>query len=582
MILDSADDEEVFYPKRDDSRRRSNLYQTRSQSPLPDAQRPLASFLPNSSNGKIIITSRTIDVAEKITGSYKYIFTVPAMNQIQALQLLQKKLHKCDKDGMEDLLQDLGYIPLAITQAAAYINRRAPSMSVSAYLDQFRKSDKKKEILLGKEVCDLRRDVGASNSIITTWQVTFEQIRKDRPSAADLLSIMSFFNPQGIPKSALLRFRRDTAEETDKQTNHQWGSMLWLVDNVRSILRGKDPSTGEEEEIDEIESDLDDDLDVLRGYSLVTIMSEKEVYEMHPLVQFCTRIWLSQFDIIERWRRKFLHVISKEFPSGVFENWPTCQKLLPHTESILKEVPSKEGLEDWTDLVTNVAWYMWKKGSYKTAEEMSRKAVDLMGKIRGQEAPATLTSITVLAETLQDQFKFEEAEQNYRCAIKGREKVLGRQHPDTLAAVHGLAGLLKRRDELAEAEQMYRRALEGREEVLGVEHLETLASVHGLAGVLRRTGRYEEAEQMYQRALEGREKKLGGEHPMTLLTISSLARLFHKQKQCKQAAELYVRAYKGFAKVLGLNHPTTKQCKDNYSALKEIDDTDHGNHTILI
>ena len=97
-----------------------------------------------------------------------------------------------------ELLRALDCIPLAITQAAAYVNRRAPLISVSTYLDDFRRSDRKNDSLLNSDTGDLRRDETISNSVVTTWQVTFEQIRRERPSAAYLLLFMSFFNPQGI------------------------------------------------------------------------------------------------------------------------------------------------------------------------------------------------------------------------------------------------------------------------------------------------------------------------------------------------------------------------------------------------
>lgn len=50
---------------------------------------------------------------------------------------------------------------------------------------------------------DLRRDESASNSVVATWQMSFEHIREERPSAANLLLSISVFNPQGIPESVL-------------------------------------------------------------------------------------------------------------------------------------------------------------------------------------------------------------------------------------------------------------------------------------------------------------------------------------------------------------------------------------------
>ena len=71
--------------------------------------------------------------------------------------------------------------------------------SVREYLQEFRKSDRKRDessrlTKAGSSV----RDWEAKNSIIITWQISFDHIRQIRPSAADLLSLMSFFDRQGI------------------------------------------------------------------------------------------------------------------------------------------------------------------------------------------------------------------------------------------------------------------------------------------------------------------------------------------------------------------------------------------------
>uniref|UniRef100_A0A0D2YHZ4 Uncharacterized protein n=1 Tax=Fusarium oxysporum (strain Fo5176) TaxID=660025 RepID=A0A0D2YHZ4_FUSOF len=101
------------------------------------------------------------------------------MDDAQGLQLFQNKLNgDFDRDAATDVLWALNYIPLAITQAAAYINRRAPCVSVKTYLDTFQESNKKKGNLLNRDAGDLRRDETVSNSVVVTWQVTFEQIRQ--------------------------------------------------------------------------------------------------------------------------------------------------------------------------------------------------------------------------------------------------------------------------------------------------------------------------------------------------------------------------------------------------------------------
>jgi hypothetical protein len=142
-------------------------------------------------------------------------------------------------------------MPLVITQAAAYISKRWPRTTVASYARELRTSDKKREMLLSQAATDLRRDEKASNSILATWKISFEHIREEKPSAADLLSFISFFNPQGIPE-------------------------FLLRDHL-----GGEPNT---EDNNNGEGEFEDNLDLLRSYSLVTTNLKGDVFEIHRLV----------------------------------------------------------------------------------------------------------------------------------------------------------------------------------------------------------------------------------------------------------------------------------------------------------
>ena len=195
MVVDNADDSSVFFRNRS---------QTRGADSLDQSVEPLSNFLPQSPNGSILITSRSRDVAYRLTGSYACIMEVQPMDEGEALALLRKKLSfDTDKENAVKLLHALNCMPLAITQAAACIGQRAPRMTISRYLDEVCRSDYDRARLLKKDVGDSRRDGRVFNSIITTWQISFEYIRKEMPTAARLLSLMSLFDRQGIPESLL-------------------------------------------------------------------------------------------------------------------------------------------------------------------------------------------------------------------------------------------------------------------------------------------------------------------------------------------------------------------------------------------
>jgi tetratricopeptide (TPR) repeat protein len=525
MVLDNVDNVEVFFPKQ----------KPVQDGPSGTASAPPAAYLPQSHNGSILITSRSKDAAALLTGSYKNIMEIPTMNESQGLQLLRNKLDDVpNEDSATSLLSALDYIPLAISQAATYINRRA-RMTVSGYLDEFHKNNKKRANILYRDAGDLRRDASASNSVVTTWQMSFEHIREERRSTADLLSLMSFFNPQGIPESVLRSYSKSTVKVDDEE---------------------------------DAESEFDDDLDTLRAYSLVTVTTDSNTCEMHALVQFCTRAWLSSFSDAERWRRKFLWLMAREFPTGEFESWAKCQRLLPHVEPMFESEPAdEESQRNWAEVLTNAAWYMSMKGSYKAAHDVIAKAVINRERTLGHDNVDTLTSVTVLVSVLRRQGKYDEAEKISRRVLEGSEKELGKQHPDTLTSVSNLALVLRDQGKYDEAEKMNRRALEGWEKELGKQHPSTLTSVSNLALVLQDQGKYDEAETLNRRVLEERQKELGKQHPSTLMSVSNLASVLRGQGKYEEAEKMNQRALEGREKELGKQHPDTLTSVGNVASV---------------
>lgn len=187
IVLDNYDDESIF---------------ASSNGPH------LTTLLPQTETGFTLITSRSAKAAERLAGSAKNMFVVPAMSEEGSLELFRAKLEgNCTTEDGREVVRLLDYMPLAISQAAAYINCRAPRVSVRDYAQLFRSSDERKKVLLSWDYHDTRRYHDASNSTLGTWAITFDQIQRERPSAIDLLSFMSFFNPQAIPEWVLKDYR---------------------------------------------------------------------------------------------------------------------------------------------------------------------------------------------------------------------------------------------------------------------------------------------------------------------------------------------------------------------------------------
>ncbi|KAI9759097.1 MAG: hypothetical protein M1840_003516 [Geoglossum simile] len=525
MIIDNADDLEVFTCPSD--RRKGSKDDVSS-----NAAAALLESLPQSPNGSMLITSRSRDVAFRLTGSYADIIRVHPMDQSNALTLLRNKLEgSFEQNDAVALVEALDYMPLAITQAAAYISQRTPRATVSRYLQNLRKDDRDRAKLLDIDIRDSRRDGTASNSIIATWQISFKHIRRERPSATQLLSLMSLFDRRGIPESLL---------------------------------------GGRYQEDNDASSDFEGDLNTLTSFSLVATDVEGHQFEMHQLVQFSTRKWLELQGELEGWREKYVTLMDDSYPVGWHENWKACQTLFPHAQAAVACRPTDGGaLEAWASVLFKAAWYASEMGSYHAAKEMGQSALEAREATLGGEHPDTLASVNSLGLVLSRQGKYEEADAMHRRALEGSEKVLGSEHPDTLASVNSLGLVLSRQGKYEEAEAMHRRALETKEKMLGPEHPNTLASVSNLGLVLRGQGKYEEAEAMHRRVLETKEKVLGPEHPNTLVSVNNLGLVLERQGKYEEAEAMQRQALEGTEKVLGPEHPNTLVSVNNLGSVLE-------------
>ncbi|KAF2473618.1 TPR-like protein [Lindgomyces ingoldianus] len=512
MIIDNADDLGVF--PRSSQRSKSNKDDSKN------ATASLLEFLPQSTNGSILITSRSREVAFRLTGSYADIIRVQPMDQAHALALLRNKLEeRFEQDDAAALVEALDYMPLAITQAAAYISRRAPRATMSRYLQDLRKGDQERGKLLEMDIDDSRRDGAASNSIIATWQISFEHIRTAKPSAARLLSLMSLFDRQGIPESLV---------------------------------------SGRYQEDNNASPDFEDDLNTLTSFSLVATDVDGHQFEMHRLVQFSTRKWLELQGGMEGWREKYVKLMDDSYPVGRYENWKVCQALFPHAQATVACRPASNGaLETWASVLFKAAWYADDMGNYDVAQEMGRSALEARETALGANHLDTLSSVSNLGLVLEKQGKYEEAEAMHRRALEGYEKELGRDHSHTLTSVSNLGLVLESQGKYGEAEAMHRRDLEGSEKVLGRDHPDTLTSASNLGLVLERQGKYKEAEAMHRRDLEGSKKVLGRDHPDTLTSISNLGLVLEKQGKYEEAEAMHRRALEAREKVLGRDHPGT-------------------------
>jgi hypothetical protein len=98
-------------------------------------------------------------------------------------------------------MENLAYLPLAIVQAASFINMT--NQLVQTYLKLLNKPEDEVIKLLSKDFGDPSRSPNAKNPVATTWLISFDHIRQHHSLAAKFLSSMACFHEKGIPQSLL-------------------------------------------------------------------------------------------------------------------------------------------------------------------------------------------------------------------------------------------------------------------------------------------------------------------------------------------------------------------------------------------
>ena len=506
MVVDNADDTTIFFNARSQDIPSGAL-----------TSKPLAGYIPNSPNGSVLITTRDGRVGERLANRKKPIMVSP-MTHTEAESLLRSKISDDEfydtADDLGNLLDELACLPLAITQAAAFISEN--SLTVSQYMDALRTGDKDMKDLLSEHLEDPRRELDTENSVMRTWKLSFDQIVKEKPRAADILSLMAVLDLQGVSKSLLRHYQHDNSE------------------------LGFTTALG-----------------VLQAFSLISAGSGDDPgFRMHRLVQLSTQKWLELQGKIAHWQTEALRILSEVFPESIFEVWPICEALTPHVQAVLSyKFNTDTDLLHCAKLLDFASLYDLDRGKYTNAYEKGTKGLKIRENLLRNDHHLVLQSVHTVGYVLYFLDDLPAAKGMLQRATTGRITILGRENLDTLRSMLKLANIMMEMGDFDVAEELYKEVLERREKLLGLDHPNTLSSVNALGQLMEQKGELDKAEPILQRALRGREKVLGPDHPDTMTTVHNLALVSGKQGNVDAAIEMYRRVAKKEERVLGVWHP---------------------------
>ncbi|HET8888232.1 MAG TPA: FxSxx-COOH system tetratricopeptide repeat protein [Candidatus Angelobacter sp.] len=500
---------------------------------LDNADDPAAvnDFLPQQGKGHILVTSRAHQFQNIGIFSPREIDVLSPDEAREFLLLRTGKTATAKSPEAAALAKELGYLPLALEQAAAYIVEKGASFA--SYLAGFKRQ---RQTLLNQQGPVLGNEAKEQQkrTVATTWSLNFADIEKNSQASADLLRLSAFLAPDAIP---LELFEKGTEAMPEKLA-------LELAEAADNPLV------------------LDDLLSPLLRYSLVRRDDEKWTYSIHPLVQEVVREGLPDQ---KSWAERSLLLINSTLPDVTkFENWSALDRFLPHALNCAHFIESlKIELPEAALLLNQAANYLVDRAEYARAEPLYRRALVILEKTLGSDHPNTARNLNDLGVLYYEQKKYDEAEPMYRRALAIEEKMLGPEHPNTADSLNNLAVLNYEQGRYDEAEPLCLRVLTIREKTLGPEHPHTAQSLNNMAQIYRFQGRDKDSEPLHCRALEIREKKLGPMHPDTAESMNNLAGILNRKGNHSEAEPLYRRALAILESALGNEHPHTTHVRGN-------------------
>ncbi len=503
-----------------------------------DALRP---YVPAGGKAQVLITSNRQSVANLGAS-----VGVEVFSKSEALAFLADRTGLADTAGAEAVAAELGYLPLALAQAAAVI--AAQHLSYGTYLDRLWALPAEEYLVRG---AGQPYPHGVVEAVLLSLNAVLAGDQAE--VCTGVMEFMAVLSAAGV--------RRELLNEA--------GRAGVLVDggNGAAVTASR----------------ADQALALLAERSLLSFSLDSETVTVHRLVMRVIRDGLTQrgrlpavcgtaasvLDAHARaLRRSQDRAAVRDIPEQVRALWEITVGSACEADGELAVMLL--GLRLWALYYLNVLGDSAQQ-AIKVGESLT---ADLERQL-GADHPDSLKSRNNLAYAYRAAGRFAEAIPLHERTLAGRERVLGADHPSTLTSRNNLALVYRAAGRFAEAIPLHERTLADRERVLGPDHPSTLTSRGNLAYAYRAAGRFAEAIPLQERTLRNRERVLGADHPDTLTSRNNLAHAYVVVGRAAEAIPLHEQTLADQERVLGPDHPDTLTSRNNlayaYRAAGRVD-----------
>ncbi|KAI3571423.1 hypothetical protein IWW34DRAFT_709803 [Fusarium oxysporum f. sp. albedinis] len=364
--------------------------------------------LPQSDEGRTLFTTRYRKVAVSVAG--RNIVEVPAMSPDEATSYLKEALIQeisSDEQVMNCLLTLLTHLPLAITQAAAYLNEN--QISLREYVQLFEKTDRDKIELLSAEFQDDTRYKQSQDPVATTWFISFNQIRNANELASRILMFLSCIEPKAVPQSML------PEGESQQQLTRAIGTLC--------------------------------------GYRFLDRRGSGEVFDMHSLVHLAIRSWVAENNSQKEQSQAAIARLREVFPTDEWENREIWRRYMPHAIKLLRCTE-----DDWSGELCELGYWAGRclrvDGRVTEGVKLLEHVVAVKETTLAENHPDRLASQHTLAMAYEANGQIKEAVELLEYVVAIGQTTLAENQPDQLASQHELATTYRSNGQIKEAVEL--------------------------------------------------------------------------------------------------------------------------------
>ncbi|MBW4592335.1 MAG: tetratricopeptide repeat protein [Brasilonema angustatum HA4187-MV1] len=401
----------------------------------------IKSYLPpQPSQFKVLITTR---LKLDLSGS----LFLEVLQEDDALLLLKQLVgeEKVTQESIKakELVQRLGYLPLALQLVGRYVKKRKISLT-----EMLRRLEEKglghPSLIVNQN--DRTWTLSIKRGVAAAFELSWEELSE---SAQQLGCLLSLFALAAIP---------------------------WLL--VEGAAAEKDA-----EELEDARVELEN-LHLLMG---------EDTYLLHQLIREFLKDKQKNLASGDEHKSSFCQAMVEV--AKKISDTPTHKEItaltpdIPHLAEVAQNLTDAVSDENLIWVFTAMGWFYKGQGLYALAKPWLEQCVSVIQSRLGQEHPYVASSYNNLAQLYESQGRYTQAEPLYIKALKLTQRLLGEEHPDVALSFNNLAYLYYSQGRYTQAEPLYIKALELRQRLLEEEHPHVASSYNNLAQLYESQGR---------------------------------------------------------------------------------------------